>query len=89
MAVVCKLPGINADIASDSCHRGELTSRGPVQGITARGFHKPLGGKSFLPISFLGVNGKPVIKILHSTGYSNGTSHDPQPHPVTGGYGIS
>ena len=38
MAVVCKLPGINADITEFSCHRGEPTSRGPVQGITAMRF---------------------------------------------------
>ena len=38
MAVVCRLPGINAGILRLSSHRGELTSRGQVQGITKSSF---------------------------------------------------
>ena len=55
MAVVCKFPGINADITRLSCHRGELTSRSPVQGVTDRGFHtSPGGNKVFTDIIFRG-----------------------------------
>ena len=43
-----KLFGIKAGIARLSCHRGELTSRGPVQGISDRGLPTSLGGNKYI-----------------------------------------